>query len=253
MRAIGLLGATVRDTGSYVLGVVVLLYLTLKAIVVRPEHEARHDAPVGSEISAAALRAVPEAAVLAGAIGFGAVHVSTLSPTDVLGVMYVAGLVREAAPLLAAFLLVVRVAPLITVRVATATVSTSGGRDRIVELGQIRHEVPGRLGLCIAAAVCLTAVAHVTAFFAGAAASGLDLAVYTDKIVATLRGLDFPYMILKPILYAAIVCVVSCHQGFATRDERAVAYAPGSTLVAAFGLCAAATGVADGLFYMMIT
>ena len=248
MRYIETIGSKILAAVSYLLGVVVLFYLALKSLFVRVQYETDDEEPPTAGISGAALRAMVEAAVLGAVLGFAAASLATQSPRDILGLVFVMGVMREAAPAIAALLLVIRVSPIIALRIGAEIVEEQAGSGAAVDLGRIRHEVAPRLVMCIAAALMVTAVTVLTAFAAGAVAYR-DAMVFADKLSSALTPLDFPYLALKPILYGTIASVVSCHEGFSTTHHRALVYAPGDAIMGSLALCLAATGAVDAIFY----
>lgn len=250
MRYIGLLGARIVDAAHYVTGVAILFYLGLKSVFAQDRHDSDGLARPAGGISEAACRSVPEAIVLGGLLGFAAVAAADRYPKDISGLAFVAVVMRELVPLVAAFLLVARTAPLIAIRLATGMVDEELGPDAQIDLGRIRHEVPPRMALCVLAALMLTTVCLVSAIAGGALASR-NVISFADKVVRTLKPLDFPYLLLKPTVYGIIVCVVSCHRGFATTRRDEIPYAAGSAFLGSLVLCVAATCLGDGIFYAL--
>lgn len=248
MPYIETIGAKILAAVSYLLGVVALFYLALKSLLVRARFEAEDEEPPTAGISGAALRAMIEAAVLGAVLGFAAANLAIRSPRDILGLVFVTGVMREAAPVIAALLLVIRVSPIIALRIGTDMVEGQAEPGAAVDLARIRHEVAPRLLMCVAAALVVTAVTVVTAFAAGALACR-DVMIFADKVGHALRPLDFPYLALKPILYGTITSVVSCHEGFSTTHRRSLVYAPGDAIMGSLALCLVATGAGDAIFY----
>ena len=248
MRYIENIGAKILAAVSYLLGVVVLFYLALKSLFVRVRYETDDEEPPTAGISGAALRATAEAAVLGAVLGFAAASLAIQSPKDILGLVFVMGVMREAAPVIAALLLVIRVSPIIALRIGEDMVEEQAEPGATVDLGRIRHEVTPRVLMCVAAALMVTAVTIVMAFIAGALACH-DVMVFADKVGRALTPLDFPYLALKPILYGTIASVVSCHEGFSTTHRRALVNAPGDAIMGSLTLCLVATGAGDAIFY----
>ena len=250
MRYIGLLGARIVDAARYVVGVTILFYLGLKSVCVRDRCPDQGQERPARGISEAACRSLPEAVVLGGVLGFAAVGLADRYPRDISGLVFAVAVMRELVPLLAAFLLVARAAPLIAIRLAGGMIDEGVEPDAEIDILRIRREVPPRMLACILAALMLSAVCLVAAAAGGALASR-NVAFFADQVVRALRPLDFPYLLIKPTVYGIIVCVVSCHRGFVTTRQDDVAYAPGSVFLGALVLCAAATCVGDGVFYAL--
>jgi len=248
MRYIETIGAKILAAASYLLGVVALFYLALKSLFARVQYETDDEEPPTAGISGAALRAIAEAAVLGAALGFAAASLAGRSPRDILGLVFVTGVMREAAPVIAALLLVIRVSPIIALRIGENMVQEQAEPGAVVDLARIRYEVAPRVLMCIAAALVVTAVTVITAFGAGAVA-GPDIMVFADKIGRALTPLDFPYLALKPILYGTIACIVSCHEGFSTTHRHSLVNAPGDAIMGSLALCLIATGAGDAIFY----
>ena len=249
---VGRLGAAIRAALDSALGIVFLLYLGCKSTVLSKPSSVVDITSAARGITRTAVKTLVVSAAVGFALGYVAVLVAVRFPKDIVGLVFVSVVIREAVPLMAAFLLIARAAPMVVIQIATDRMEAHAKQPaRTVGLREIQDQVPPRLVRSVVSAFMLTAAGLAAAFLGGVMASSVDVTLFTDKLIRAAKLLDLPCTVLKPAVFGIIVCVVSCHQGFATTKEDAIPAAPGAAIIECSVLCLVANAIVTAIFYFV--
>lgn len=175
---------------------------------------------------------------------------------DVLGAVLVATLVRELAPLLTAWIVIVRSGTAIAAELATMRIE--GEIDALVGMGIDPFEylvVPRVLGAAVAVAsltvlflsVSLGASAVLSPLLGGPAPR-----VLLDHVASALRPADAVALLAKTVVPGTAIAAVACHEGF--RASRSTTQIPPAVTAAgarAFALVFVWNTVVTALLYLV--
>src|SRR5436189_1675090 len=137
-------------------------------------------------------------------------------------VRQVAGLVavtmtRELGPLMTAIVLVARVGAAFTAGLGTMQISDEVLALRTMSINPVGYLVAPRLIAILIMQPCLTIFANVVGIAGGCAMGltfGLDPYVYIDDSIKFLQLEDLLSGVAKSVLFAVVICIVSCHMAF---------------------------------------
>ena len=137
-------------------------------------------------------------------------------------VRQVAGLVavtmtRELGPLMTAIVLVARVGAAFTAGLGTMQISDEVLALRTMSINPVGYLVAPRMIAILVMLPCLTIFANVVGM-AGGCAMGLtfdlDPWAYIDDSMKFLQMQDLVSGVAKSVLFAVVICIVSCHMAF---------------------------------------
>jgi len=137
-------------------------------------------------------------------------------------VRHVSGLVavtmtRELGPLMTAIVLVARVGAAFTAGLGTMQISDEVLALRTMSINPVGYLVAPRLIAILIMTPCLTIFANVVGIAGGCAMGltfGLDPYVYIDDSISFLQLEDLISGVAKSVLFAVVICIVSCHMAF---------------------------------------
>lgn len=137
-------------------------------------------------------------------------------------VRQVAGLVavtmtRELGPLMTAIVLVARVGAAFTAGLGTMQISDEVLALRTMSINPVGYLVAPRMIAILVMLPCLTIFANVVGMGGGCAMGltfGLDPWAYIDDSISFLQLQDLISGVAKSILFAAVICIVSCYMAF---------------------------------------
>jgi phospholipid/cholesterol/gamma-HCH transport system permease protein len=175
---------------------------------------------------------------------------------EVLGTVLVATLVRELAPLLTAWIVIVRSGTAIAAELATMRIE--GEIDALVGMGIDPFEylvVPRILG----AAVAVASLTVLFLFFSvGVSAvlspflGGPDPHVLLDYVTSALRPADAVALVAKTVVPGTAIAAIACHEGLrATRSTTQVPPAVTAAGVRAFTLVFVWNTMVTALLYLV--
>ena len=137
-------------------------------------------------------------------------------------VRQVAGLVavtmtRELGPLMTAIVLVARVGAAFTAGLGTMQISDEVLALRTMSIEPVGYLVAPRMIAILVMLPCLTIFANVVGMAGGCAMGltfGLDPWAYIDDSISFLQLQDLISGVAKSVLFAAVICIVSCYMAF---------------------------------------
>jgi phospholipid/cholesterol/gamma-HCH transport system permease protein len=137
-------------------------------------------------------------------------------------VRQVAGLVavtmtRELGPLMTAIVLVARVGAAFTAGLGTMQISDEVLALRTMSIEPVGYLVAPRMIAILVMLPCLTIFANVVGMAGGCAMGltfGLDPWAYIDDSISFLQLQDLFSGVAKSVLFAAVICIVSCYMAF---------------------------------------
>jgi len=137
-------------------------------------------------------------------------------------VRQVAGLVavtmtRELGPLMTAIVLVARVGASFTAGLGTMQISDEVLALRTMSINPVGYLVAPRMIAILVMLPCLTIMANVVGMAGGCAMGltfGLDPRAYIDDSISFLQLQDLVSGVAKSVLFAAVICIVSCYMAF---------------------------------------
>jgi phospholipid/cholesterol/gamma-HCH transport system permease protein len=207
-------------------GLVAFGLISLGVMVTRPTASSAVVRPlIGEQIARAGLRLLPMVLFLAAALGFAVIGqmvalLRQVGAQDLVGTVMVAAVVRELGPLVAAFV--------VLLRVGTGTVIELGSARALGEVEALEAlgvdpvhylVVPRVIGMAVAT------LALTVYFILATLCSGYLFAFLQDvpltpgeyfrQIALALTWLDFVLLALKAAGFGVIIAVVTCYQGLA--------------------------------------
>ena len=137
-------------------------------------------------------------------------------------VRQVAGLVavtmtRELGPLMTAIVLVARVGAAFTAGLGTMQISDEVLALRTMSINPVGYLVAPRMIAILIMLPCLTIFANIVGMAGGCAMGltfGLEPWAYIDDSIRFLQMQDLLSGVAKSILFAAVICIVSCYMAF---------------------------------------
>ena len=137
-------------------------------------------------------------------------------------VRQVAGLVavtmtRELGPLMTAIVLVARVGAAFTAGLGTMQISDEVLALRTMSIDPVGYLVAPRMIAILVMLPCLTIFANVVGMAGGCAMGltfGLEPWAYIDDSISFLQLQDLISGVAKSVLFAAVICIVSCYMAF---------------------------------------
>jgi phospholipid/cholesterol/gamma-HCH transport system permease protein len=124
---------------------------------------------------------------------------------------------RELGPLMTAIVLVARVGAAFTAGLGTMQISDEVLALRTMSINPVGYLVAPRLIAILIMTPCLTIFANVVGIAGGCAMGltfGLDPYVYIDDSISFLQLEDLISGVAKSVLFAVVICIVSCHMAF---------------------------------------
>jgi len=124
---------------------------------------------------------------------------------------------RELGPLMTAIVLVARVGASFTAGLGTMQISDEVLALRTMSINPVGYLVAPRFIAILVMLPCLTIFANVVGIGGGCAMGlsfGLDPYVYIDDSVKFLQLQDLVSGVAKSVLFAVVICIVSCHMAF---------------------------------------
>ena len=124
---------------------------------------------------------------------------------------------RELGPLMTAIVLVARVGASFTAGLGTMQISDEVLALRTMSINPVGYLVAPRLIAILVMLPCLTIFANVVGIGGGCAMGlsfGLDPYVYIDDSINFLQLQDLISGVAKSVLFAVVICIVSCHMAF---------------------------------------
>lgn len=124
---------------------------------------------------------------------------------------------RELGPLMTAIVLVGRVGAAFTAGLGTMTISEEVLALRTLSIDPVGYLVAPRFIAIVVMLPCLTVFANVVGIAGGclmATAYDLDPWAYVSDSLAFLTLQDLFSGVVKSVLFAAVICTVSCHMAF---------------------------------------
>jgi len=124
---------------------------------------------------------------------------------------------RELGPLMTAIVLVARVGAAFTAGIGTMQISDEVLALRTMSINPVGYLVAPRLIAILVMLPCLTVFANVVGM-AGGCAMGLTFGIdpwgYIDDSISFLQLQDLFSGIAKSVLFAVVICIVSCYMAF---------------------------------------
>ena len=140
---------------------------------------------------------------------------------DLVASLVAVSVSRELAPLLTAIIVAGRVGSAIAAELGTMRVSQEVDALVVMGIDPVSFLVVPRLLALLVALPCLTVFADLIGILGGLCVSvgalSLSLAAYIEDTVDALVLQDIFAGIVKSVAFAAIIGLVGCHQGLATR------------------------------------
>lgn len=161
---------------------------------------------------------------------------------------------REIGPVLTALIVAGRVGAAITAELGTMAITQQIDALRSLATNPVKYlVVPRFLGLIVGLPV-LTVYSDVIGVFGGHLVGtthlGIGSQLYLDMSKALLDLKDLWSGLAKSLVFAVIICVVSCHEGFRTRGgAEGVGRATTWSVVISFTLIIAADSFFTAIFY----
>ncbi|HLY09899.1 MAG TPA: ABC transporter permease [Planctomycetota bacterium] len=124
---------------------------------------------------------------------------------------------RELGPLMTAIVVVARVGAAFTAGLGTMQISDEVLALRTMSINPVGYLVAPRLIAILIMLPCLTIFANVVGIAGGCAMGltfGLDPYAYIDDSINFLQLQDLISGVAKSVLFAVVVCIVSCHMAF---------------------------------------
>jgi phospholipid/cholesterol/gamma-HCH transport system permease protein len=124
---------------------------------------------------------------------------------------------RELGPLMTAIVLVARVGASFTAGLGTMQISDEVLALRTMSINPVGYLVAPRFIAILVMLPCLTIFANVVGIGGGCAMGlsfGLDPYVYIDDSIGFLQLEDLVSGVAKSVLFAVVICIVSCHMAF---------------------------------------
>src|SRR6516162_2551726 len=124
---------------------------------------------------------------------------------------------RELGPLMTAIVLVARVGAAFTAGLGTMQISDEVLALRTMSINPVGYLVAPRLIAILVMLPCLTIFADVVGMAGGCAMGltfGLDPYGYIDDSIKFLQLQDLISGVAKSLLFAVVICIVSCHMAF---------------------------------------
>lgn len=124
---------------------------------------------------------------------------------------------RELGPLMTAIVLVARVGAAFTAGLGTMQISDEVLALRTMSINPVSYLVAPRFVAILIMLPCLTIFANVVGIGGGCAMGltfGLDPYVYIDDSIGFLQLEDLLSGVAKSVLFAVVICIVSCHMAF---------------------------------------
>ena len=124
---------------------------------------------------------------------------------------------RELGPLMTAIVLVARVGAAFTAGLGTMQISDEVLALRTMSINPVGYLVAPRFIAILIMQPCLTIFANVVGIAGGCAMGltfGLDPWVYIDDSIGFLQLEDLISGVAKSVLFAGVICIVSCHMAF---------------------------------------
>ena len=124
---------------------------------------------------------------------------------------------RELGPLMTAIVLVARVGAAFTAGLGTMQISEEVLALRTMSINPVGYLVAPRLIAILVMLPCLTIFANVVGIAGGCAMGltfGLEPHVYINDSINFLQLQDLVSGVLKSVLFAVVICIVSCHMAF---------------------------------------
>ena len=124
---------------------------------------------------------------------------------------------RELGPLMTAIVLVARVGAAFTAGLGTMQISDEVLALRTMSINPVGYLVAPRLIAILVMLPCLTIFADVVGMAGGCAMGltfGLDPYGYIDDSIKFLQMQDLISGVAKSVLFAVVICIVSCHMAF---------------------------------------
>ena len=124
---------------------------------------------------------------------------------------------RELGPLMTAIVLVARVGAAFTAGLGTMQISDEVLALRTMSINPVGYLVAPRLIAILIMLPCLTVFANIVGMAGGCAMGltfGLDPRAYIDDSINFLQLQDLISGIAKSVLFAVVICIVSCYMAF---------------------------------------
>lgn len=124
---------------------------------------------------------------------------------------------RELGPLMTAIVLVARVGAAFTAGLGTMQISEEVLALRTMSINPVGYLVAPRMIAILVMLPCLTIFANVVGMAGGCAMGltfGLDPWAYIDDSVRFLQLQDLFSGVAKSVLFAVVICIVSCYMAF---------------------------------------
>ena len=124
---------------------------------------------------------------------------------------------RELGPLMTAIVLVARVGAAFTAGLGTMTISEEVLALRIMSINPVGYLVAPRFLAVVVMLPCLTVFANVVGMGGGCLMGmtyGIDPWAYIGDSIGFLQVQDLLSGLGKAVLFAVVICIVSCHMAF---------------------------------------
>jgi phospholipid/cholesterol/gamma-HCH transport system permease protein len=124
---------------------------------------------------------------------------------------------RELGPLMTAIVIVARVGAAFTAGLGTMQISDEVLALRTMSINPVGYLVAPRLIAILIMLPCLTIFANVVGMAGGCAMGltfGIDPYAYIDDSIRFLQLQDLISGVAKSLLFAVVICIVSCHMAF---------------------------------------
>lgn len=124
---------------------------------------------------------------------------------------------RELGPLMTAIVIVARVGAAFTAGLGTMQISEEVMALRTMSINPVGYLVAPRMIAILIMLPCLTIFANVVGMAGGCAMGltfGLDPWAYIDDSMKFLQLQDLISGVAKSVLFAGVICIVSCHMAF---------------------------------------
>ena len=124
---------------------------------------------------------------------------------------------RELGPLMTAIVIVARVGAAFTAGLGTMQISDEVLALRTMSINPVGYLVAPRLIAILVMLPCLTIFANVVGMAGGCVMGltfGIDPYAYIDDSIKFLQLQDLISGVAKSVLFAVVICIVSCHMAF---------------------------------------
>lgn len=173
--------------------------------------------------------------------------------------IYVAALVgvsmtREIGPVLTSLVIAGRVGAAITAELATMKVTEQVEALETLSLNPVRYLVVPRFLALVLMLPCLVLLGDLIGMYGGyvigTAQLGLGSGLYIDTTIEFLTVKDIMTGLLKSVVFAVLIAMISCHQGISTEGgAEGVGRSTTRSVVTSFILIIVADALLTAIFY----